>query len=411
MEAKQPTTIGIISQYFYPDPSATGRLLTDLATGLGTKGYAIVVYTGCPAFWQIKKRSEKKESYQGITINRVFSTQLDTRKKPGQFLNAFSFTISVFFTILFNKNIKLFFIVTNPPFLPFIGYLLKKIKKIEYITIVHDIEPNLSIVDGYLKQGWITDLWMKLNKLSYKNSSRITVLGRCMKETICEILPDYDPGKVEVIPNWEDETYIKPLLKEQNWFAQQHNFLDKFVVLYSGNMSVHHDLDCIIEAADLLRDKNIVFVFIGEGIKKETLKKKTQQLRLKNVLFLPFQPSEMFPYSITSGDVNIISQMKGSEGLCVSCKLYTALATGKPVIALIGKNSEISKTLTESNCGFAVDTYNPIDLAKTVESLVANERLTKQMGSNARTCFLESYTKNHAIDKYHNLVTEFKSPN
>lgn len=38
MASNHSKTIGVISQYFYPDPSSTGRLLTDLAIGLGKKG-------------------------------------------------------------------------------------------------------------------------------------------------------------------------------------------------------------------------------------------------------------------------------------------------------------------------------------------------------------------------------------
>lgn len=321
--------------------------------------------------------------------------------------NAISFTISVFFKILLNKEVKLFFIVTNPPFLPLVGHILKKIKKIEYITIVFDIEPNLSIVDGYLKKGLFTDIWMKLNEISYDNSFRIVVLGRCMKDTIDHLLKNYDPENVVIIPNWEDENYIKPLQKEDNWFAKENKLIDKFVVLYSGNMSVQHDLDCVIEAADILRNKNIYFLFIGEGIKKESLQRKTKQLGLENVVFLPFQPYDTLPYSITSGDINILSQVKGSEGLCVSCKLYTMLATGRPIIALIGRNSEISKVISENNCGIVVDSYNPKDLANAIYSFTTDKILLKQMGLNARTCLVESYTKNHAINKYNSLVREF----
>jgi glycosyltransferase involved in cell wall biosynthesis len=409
MNVNHSKTIGIISQYFYPDPSSTGRLLTDLATGLKEKGNNVFVYTGHPSFWHLKKKSIKYEHYQGINIVRVFSTQLDNRKKIGQLLNAISFTISVFFKLLLNKEVKLFFIVTNPPFLPFIGPLLKKIKKIEYITIVYDMEPDLLILGGHLKKGFFTNIWMKFDEIYYKNSFRIVVIGRCMKDRVCQLLKGYNSEKIEIIPNWEDEKFIKSLRKEDNWFAKENKLVDKFIVLYSGNMSVHHDLDCIVEAAQILRDKNISFLFIGDGIKKESLQTKTKQLGLDNVLFLPFQSFDTLPFSITSGDIHIVSQIKGSEGLCVSCKLYSTLATGKPIIALIGKNSEISKVISECNCGFVIDSYNPEDLANAINRLATDKKLLEQMGLNARTCFVESYTKNHAIDKYQRIVKEFQS--
>jgi glycosyltransferase involved in cell wall biosynthesis len=158
-----------------------------------------------------------------------------------------------------------------------------------------------------------------------------------------------------------------------------------------------------------LKKTNISFFFIGEGIKKESLQEKTKQLGLKNVIFLPFQSYDTLPYSITSGDINIISQMKGSEGLCVSCKLYTALATGRPIIALMGRNSEISKVISENDCGFVIDSYNPKDLANAIKNLAIDKKLSTQMGINARKCLVELYTKNRAINKYHMVAKEYET--
>ena len=131
MDSKQRKNIGIVSLYFHPAPSATGRLLTDLAVGLEKKGYQVSAFTGRPLFWDVKSKVPKKEQYKGIDVTRVFSTQLDNRRKIGQLVNAVTFTFSVFFTLLFNREVKLFFIVTNPPFLPFIGPLLKKLKNLK----------------------------------------------------------------------------------------------------------------------------------------------------------------------------------------------------------------------------------------------------------------------------------------
>ncbi|MFM6069307.1 MAG: hypothetical protein ACKPBB_21450, partial [Sphaerospermopsis kisseleviana] len=37
--------------------------------------------------------------------------------------------------------------------------------------------------------------------------------------------------------------------KENNWLAPEHNLVNKFTVLYSGNMGRCHDMDTILESA------------------------------------------------------------------------------------------------------------------------------------------------------------------
>jgi glycosyltransferase involved in cell wall biosynthesis len=404
MTAAHKLKIALVSQYFFPDYAATGNLMTGLASGLAKKGCDIQVYTGYPSYWGIKQKCKKQEIFDGVTINRIFHLRLDTRTKIGSIFHGLSFFIFTLFRLLFLVDKRLLLIVTTPPFLPFIGYILKKVRNRDYIVIIHDIDPDISIKVHFIKKGLITCLWERGNRLVYKNAEKIIVLSECMADIIRSKCKDVH-GKLVIIQNWEDGHFIKPMKKDENWFAINNNLLDKFVVLYSGNMGLNHDLVPFVESAQYLKKTTVEFLFIGEGAQKDKLIKKSQDLHLMNIRFLDYQPREILPYTTTCGDVILISQERGTEGLCVSSKFYTALAAGKPIIALTGENSEISKVLKEKNCGFNLSSYNPHEIAECILKLESDKEFCNQLGENSRKVFEDEFTYQKAVNKYYNIIS------
>ena len=94
---KKKLAVTIVTQYFHPDESSTGQLMTDLAIELIKKGCDVSVVTGRPSFWKDNRKSLRRENFNGVNIVRVFNTQLDNRNKFGSIINGLSFYFSTFF--------------------------------------------------------------------------------------------------------------------------------------------------------------------------------------------------------------------------------------------------------------------------------------------------------------------------
>ena len=96
---------------------------------------------------------------------------------------------------------------------------------------------------------------------------------------------------------------------ENNYLKKKWGLERKFVVLYSGNIGYLHEFDTIILAAEDIQNKgykDIIFVFIGEGIKKEYIENMVEEKGLNNILFFPYQPREMLTYSLGIADVSLV---------------------------------------------------------------------------------------------------------
>jgi glycosyltransferase involved in cell wall biosynthesis len=399
--------VNILTLYFYPDYASTGHLLTELAVGLSGMGCKVTVYTAHPTY-RSRERAKKSEVYEGVQVYRLPSTQLDKNSKVGRILNSVSFFISVLVTLLLHRTSGPLLIVSVPPFLPFLGYILKKLKGQEYVSLFYDVYPDIAVRLGYLKPGGLMQrVWDFMNRLQIEQASRVIALSEPMKEIVLgKASPDgqADEQKFRIIHNWVDEAYIKPRAKSENWFVAQQGLQDKFIVLYSGNIGLSYDLETVIVAAERLRDKNMEFLFIGEGGKKKKLQALVAQRQLENVRFLPYQPRDVLPFSLTCSDVCLVALERGVEGLSMPSKLYTILASGRPVIALVEENSAVAGIIKEADCGARV-AQNDVDaLVRVLESYYGNLEVARKQGENGRAYCLEHFTLSRACKEYYDLL-------
>ena len=190
-----------------------------------------------------------------------------------------------------------------------------------------------------------------------------------------------------------------------NEFAIENHLKDKFVIQYSGNMGLWNEMDTMGKA---VREnlKDIVFMFVGGGMRKKELLEAISSDCLKNVIILPFQPNERFNTVINACHVGLVTMLDKLEGMAVPSKIYGIMAAGIPVIALVPLNSEIAFTVKEENCGFVV---NPGDLdgfIKAIGLLKSDENLRKQMGQNSRLAFEKKYSTRKIAGRYKLMIEE-----
>lgn len=400
--------MNILTLYFYPDYASTGHLLTELAVGLKGMGCDVTVYTAHPTY-RSRERARKSEVYEGVQVYRLPSTQFDKNSKLGRILNSVSFFISALVTLLLHRTSGPLLIVSVPPFLPFLGYIVRRLKGHPYVSLFYDVYPDIAVRLGYLKPGGLMQrIWDSMNRLVLAQASRVIALSEPMKEIVLrKANPNVqaDGRKFRIIHNWVDEAFIKPIAKTENWFAAQQGLQDKFIVLYSGNIGLSYDLETVIAAAERLKDKNIAFLFIGEGGKKKKLQALVAQGQIQNVKFLPYQPREVLPFSLTCSDVSLVALEKGVEGLSMPSKLYTILASGRPVLALVEEDSAVARIIRDADCGARITQSDVDALVRVLEFYYENREEARRQGGNGRAYCLKHFTLTRACQEYYDLLT------
>jgi glycosyltransferase involved in cell wall biosynthesis len=403
----------VIEQHFYPEVAATGQLLLDLCEDLVKAGYQVKVITGNPTeLFQKKIKIPRRENYQGIEIVRLKNTALSKYNMAGRVINYLTFHLSIFFHIIFSKRPDLVLVLSNPPFISFHGLILKILKKCKVIYNVQDLFPDLAVELGKLRNKPFIFVLKTLSKYIIRKMDKVIVVGEYMERKIKEeVLNDVrrEADHVVTIHNWADGEKLKVIGEEDNYLKKEWGLKGKFVILYSGNIGYLHEFDTIISVAEDIQNKgykDVVFVFIGEGIKKEYIKKKAEGRSLNNFLFFPYQPRNRLTYSLGIADVSLVTLEKGFEGMVVPSKIYGILASGRPVIAVVGGESEIVSIIREGNCGKIVRIRNYQALEDGILKYYNDREKRREDGLNGRKYFEKNFDRKIATKKYIKVIEE-----
>lgn len=407
----------VIQQHFYPEVAATGQLLLDLCEDLVKAGYRVKVITGNPTEvpQEIQRRNIlRKENYKGIEVFRLKNTTFSKYRMTGRVLNYLSFHFLIFFHMLFCERPDLVFVLSTPPFISFSGLMLKMFKRSKVIYNVQDLFPDLAVQLGKLKNKPFIGFLKKLSKLIERKTDKVVVVGEYMEKKIREELlkATYRSNHIVTIHNWADGDKIKVLRQkdgENNYLKKKWGLEGKFVVLYSGNIGYLHEFDTIIAAAEGLAKKGtkeIVFVFIGEGIKKRYIEEKVREKGLDNILFFSYQPREILTYSLGLADVSLVTLEKGFEGMVVPSKIYGILASGRPVIAVVGGESEIVEIVRKGNCGKIVKIGDYQALVDSIMDYYKDREKCGEDGLNGRRYFEKNFDRKIATRKYIRVIEE-----
>lgn len=94
------------------------------------------------------------------------------------------------------------------------------------------------------------------------------------------------------------------------------------------------------------------------------------------------------------------------EGLCVPSKLYSILASGRPVVATVSPKSEVARVIDEAQAGVHLEQAATEHLVSALITLMEHPARTEQMGRNARCVLEEKYSLSQVARQYHAVLLE-----
>ena len=288
--------------------------------------------------------------------------------------------------------------VTNPPFVAWSMAFASWFRRRRYHYFFLDLHPEGLIALGLLKSNtWYVKLWLFFNHLSYNRVERLFVLGRDMIPLISEKYSQ-PKSKFHYLPHWSAVESADPISFEDSAFMKKWNLQSKFVVQYSGNMGLWHDIENFVLAAKRLEEKpHIQFVFIGGGRRRNQAELLASELGCANIQWHDFVELEDLSESLAACHVSLISLRAGLEGVAVPCKLYGILAAGRAVVAQVPIESEVALTVNEHECGVVVPPGDVDELVRVLKLLSNNLSEVDSMGRNAFAAYENHYRLENAI--------------
>ena len=249
---------------------------------------------------------------------------------------------------------------SNPPILCWVGWLMKRLRGQRYSVMVHDIYPDILVrLAGYSERHPLIRLWRWLNRKAYENADAVMTLGEMMAANLEQQFDSSKTraGKIEVVYPWVDTERIKPIPKDDNWFAQKYGQVNKLTVMYSGNMGLGHDIETMLEAAKALQGHpEVHFMFIGAGPKWQLVKNTIDSSEPPNITLLSWQPEESLPYQLAAADVGLVALEEAFQGAAIPSKTLYMMAAGAAILGISSKPSDLQQIVEETGSGKLIET-------------------------------------------------------
>jgi glycosyltransferase involved in cell wall biosynthesis len=398
----------IHSIVFSPDSVSTAYLYNDIALGLQGRGYEVIVLTTTPHYNLVKSSLEKQPLkkkllglYYDSDFNGIRVIHVPLKKYKNTLVRIFSFVYWHFFSLLFGLSIKNidFILSPSPPLsIGLISIMIAKKNNAKFIYNVQEIYPDLLIKNGTLKSNSIIRALQWLEKYVYNNASSVITIDKKFYEQIVGRF--INNKKLSIVPNFVDTEIYHPVDNEicmPKPFTKDNN---KVRLLYAGNIGFYQDWEPILYAAKKLKDTNIEFWIIGEGVKKDYLINDIEAHNLSNIKIMPYQDREMMPLINSFADIHFISINKEMEQEGFPSKVYTIMACAKPLIVITGKNTPLYNFLENLHCAILITKNRNEEFVQSILELAKDKEKQNKFGKNGFDVIQKNYSKEKVIEKY-----------
>ena len=291
--------------------------------------------------------------------------------------------------------------VSVPP----MGYLLNLFLPHRFSMVIWDIYPDTLRITGIAESHPVYRIWSRLNRRSFRKAWRLFTISEVMAGALEKYVAR---ERLIVQPIWsmfQDEHRIP---REHNRFIEQHQLRDRFIVQYSGNIGLTHNVDLLLDIAERLKhNDSILFQIIGRGPREPFIRRQVEARAIANIQMLPFQSDEMFPHSLSAADLGVVTLNERVSQGSVPSKAFNLMAQGIPSLYVAASDSQLARYAQQfghARC-HAPDQMDQI--ARFVEQLAGDSNLQRRM-SEAAVKASGAFTRKNA-DRFAELYFEPES--
>ena len=181
----------------------------------------------------------------------------------------------------------------------------------------------------------------------------------------------------------------------------------KFVAAMVAAFEERKDYDTLLEAAITIckKDKDIVFLLIGQGENLQRIKEKTPtELLQKQIIFTGVRNDVESIMQIINVGLLITNSQNHGEG--ISNTIIEYMSSRKPVIATRGGGTD--EVVKDGLNGFLIDPHNPEQIIEKIETFRNDNQLAIEMGEKGYLSILQNFEIGRMTDEYISLYKKLQ---
>lgn len=406
------TRLLFVNLHYAPDNAATAQLLGDIAEYLAHLGYSTEVLCGKGRYIIGQVDAPAREVREGVKVLRVPTLGAGRRSHARRILNYAVFYVQVLVRVFAGTNKRYVIYLTTPPLIGFIGFLARHLRRIRYAIWSMDVHPDAAVAAGILDgTGRLCSILRRMTFYSYSEADLVIDLGVAMKKRIAAY--GIAEENLQTVNIWSpvDDLAVP---REDNPLAQRVGLGDELVVGYSGNAGIAHRFDEVLAAAaELRREEDLRFLFIGHGPRRQHIEEYAAANRIRNFCYLDYFSRDALTCSLSLIDIHLVTLRQSFAGVAVPAKLYGIMAIGRPTIFVGPTECETARTILDAGCGAVIDPYEneaaASELVSTILEWQANPAIRTELGARARQAYLDSHRQADCCRAFESLIHAWTS--
>lgn len=397
---------------YYPEVTALGPFNTDLCTYLVEQGHEVTAVVAFPHYPQWKKAEEyrgvffKRETHRGVRLIRVpmYIPRHPSPMRRIAYDSSYGLSALVAGGLL-GGSPDVIVAMCSPLQAGAVAAILGMARRAPFVFHLQDLLPEGAVALGMLSNPIAIKAAQALAQAIYARADRVSAIGAGFLDALART--GVPPSKLVYLPNWVDTEWIRPLPRMNSFRRQLGVGEDDFLVGYVGNFGFKQQMETVVEAARLLRDqRNIRFVLIGDGARKQAAVDAATEAELDNIQFLGVQPHDALPEMLAASDLHVLHQRTEVVDMVVPSKLLTYSASGRPILLAGVPESEGAKYVATAEAGWVIPPEDPVALAEAIIALQADAGERDRLAGNGRLYVEENFNRDSVLARAEALLTD-----
>lgn len=361
----------LVTEWFDPEPNNLKAL--PFANALRNRGNQVAVLTGFPnyplghTYDGYRQSLVRHEMMDGIPVTRVPLFPSHDLSARHRVMTYASFALSASFLGLFSRfQPDVIYVYWPPPTAAIPAWLLSNLSHCALVIDVQDLWPDLISSTGMSQSKALIRRVAALCHYFYRRADAVVTLSRGYRDLVVQ--RGAQARSTHVIPNWCDESLWIPLRERRTCMRQANVSKPYFDVLFAGNVGPAQDLDTLVDAAVILAERvpRVRITVVGGGTEQGRLQKRSQDMGLQNIRFLPRRSqADMVDLYLVADAGFVHLRNDAVSQMTIPSKTQVYMALGLPLV--MGVQGDAADLARGANCGICCRSGDATDVALAIE--------------------------------------------
>jgi glycosyltransferase involved in cell wall biosynthesis len=265
------------------------------------------------------------------------------------------------------------------------------------------------VLEANASEVWVKEHWSRLvfrglaekcESVALGLADRVAVISEGVRE---QLRPYHVPAeKVILNPNGVDPKEFRPVIDGLS-VRNTYGLKNRIVVGFIGTFTKWHGVEILVEAALEVVRKNshVAFLLIGDGDLRSALENRVKSEGMEHrIIFTGIVPHTDAPMFLAACDI-LVSPHLGFDNnekfFGSPTKLFEYMAMGKAIIA--SNLEQIGEVIENNKTGLHCQPGDAAGLAEKILLLAGDERLRRELGSNAHSLVEKNYTWRKNVER------------